>query len=373
LVIECANSNIGYVKSILRQQGIPSSIIGETVSVVKQIKIFNAGEPVFAGMMPDWRRIWEETSYQLDRLQANPECVDTEKENIFQRTGPQYHLSFEPQETALEILLQSNKPKVCILREEGSNSDREMAAVFFAAGFEPWDVTMTDLLAGKISLAMFRGLVAVGGFSYADVPQSAKGWAATILFNEKLKAMFDEFYQRYDTFSLGVCNGCQLFGLLGWVPWRGLDPEDQPRFVYNDSGRFESRWSSVRILPSPSILFKDMVGSVLGVHSAHGEGKLVFPNESIRSIAVVNSLCAMAYADDDGRATDKYPFCPNGSWEGITALTTADGRHTAMMPHPERAFLKWQWHYMPEQMKKKLQVSPWLKMFQNAYEWCMKN
>jgi phosphoribosylformylglycinamidine synthase len=372
LVIEYDNSKQESVMTELISCDIPFEVVARTLST-KRVAFFNLDKPFLDACVSGLRRQWEETSHQLDCLQANPACVQAEKENIFQRTGPEYHLSFEPQETSLEILQMQNKPKVCILREEGSNSDREMAAAFFAAGFEPWDVTMTDLLNGQISLEMFRGLVAVGGFSYADVPQSAKGWAATILFNEKLKAMFDEFYQRHDTFSLGVCNGCQLFGLLGWVPWRGLDPEDQPRFVYNDSGRFESRWLSVRILPSPSILFKDMVGSVLGVHSAHGEGKLVFPNESIRSIAVVNSLCAMAYTDDNGRATDKYPFCPNGSWEGVTALTTADGRHTAMMPHPERAFLKWQWHYMPEQMKKELQASPWLKMFQNAHDWCVKN
>jgi len=373
LVIECTYNYASIVIRRLLDNNIPYIPIGRTLSTNQYITLYFGAELVFNESMPELRNLWEETSYQLEKLQANPTCADAERENIFDRPGPQYKLTFEPKPTAPEILQAENKPKVCILREEGTNGDREMAAAFEAAGFEPWDVTMTDLLAERVSLTMFRGLVAAGGFSYADVPQSAKGWAATILFNEKLRAEFDKFYKRPDTFSLGVCNGCQLFGLLGWVPYTGIKPEHQPRFVHNDSGRFESRWSSVRISDSPSILFKDMAGSILGVHVAHGEGRLIFPDETVRAVTVGNKLCAMSYVDDSGRDTNKYPFCPNGSWEGVTALTTTDGRHTAMMPHPERAFLKWQWHHMPEQMKKELEASPWLKMFQNAYDWCMKN
>jgi len=373
LVIECHNEDCNKVLNELLAANIPHKAIGEAVAENKRIEFLIEEGHDLNFDMQELRQLWEETSYQLERLQANPVCVEEEKNNIFERSGPKYKLTYEPKPTAPEILQAENKPMVCVLREEGSNSDREMAAAFEAAGFEPWDVTMTDLLAGRVSLSMFRGLVAVGGFSYADVPQSAKGWAATILFNEKLRVEFDEFYNRPDTFSLGVCNGCQLFGLLGWVPWCGIAPEDQPRFVYNDSGRFESRWSSVKILTSPSILFRDMEGSILGVHVDHGEGKLIFPNDTIRVKTGGNGLFAMAYVGDDGKMTDEYPFCPSGSDMGITALTTPDGRHTAMMPHPERAFLKWQWHFMPEQMKKELEASPWLKMFQNAYEWCMKN
>jgi phosphoribosylformylglycinamidine synthase len=229
---------------------------------------------------------------------------------------------------------------------------------------------MTDLLEGSITLEMFRGVAAVGGFSYADVPESAKGWAATILFNDTLKNMFDGFYQRPDTFTLGVCNGCQLFGLLGWVPWQGIDPVNQPRFVRNISGRFESRWSTVKVLKSNAIMLKGMEGLVFGIHVAHGEGRLLFPDQEISRQVHEEGLAALAYVDDSGMVTERYPFNPNGSPQGLTGLCSPDGRHLAMMPHPERSFLKWQAHWLPEDMKKGLAVSPWLQMFQNAYQWC---
>jgi phosphoribosylformylglycinamidine synthase len=250
-----------------------------------------------------------------------------------------------------------------------------MASAFFQAGFEPWDVTMTDLLSGYITLEQFRGVVAVGGFSYADVPESAKGWAATIRFNEKINKMFWEFYHRSDTFSLGVCNGCQLFALLGWVPWHGLSDELQPRFVRNTSGRFESRWSTVRILSSPAIMLQGMEKSVLGVWVAHGEGRLYFPEPALLGKVMLENLAPIVFVDDegisDGEVSYSYPFNPNGSPFGITGLCSPDGRHLAMMPHPERAFLKWQWPWLPENFKN-LEASPWLRMFQNAYDWCLR-
>ncbi|HEB70495.1 MAG TPA: phosphoribosylformylglycinamidine synthase, partial [Desulfobulbus sp.] len=316
------------------------------------------------------RQEWEETSHQLERLQMNPACADEEKKNIFDRTGPKYHLPFTPEATAQALLEQTEKPRVAILRDEGSNSDREMSSAFFAAGFEPWDITMTDLLEEKITLDGFRGLAAVGGFSYADVPESAKGWAATILFNERLKAMFDAFYNRPDTFTLGICNGCQLFGLLGWVPFQGLDADRQPRFIHNVSGRFESRWTTVRVQDSPAIMLKGMKELVFGIHVDHGEGKLHFPDKEVRTKVVDQNMIPLVYVDDNGRATEQYPFNPNGSPDGFAGLCSADGRHLAMMPHPERAFLPWQCHWLPEDMKT-LPVSPWLRMFQNAYDWCM--
>jgi phosphoribosylformylglycinamidine synthase len=232
---------------------------------------------------------------------------------------------------------------------------------------------MTDLLEERITLDGFRGLAAVGGFSYADVPESAKGWAATILFNERLKKMFDEFYNRPDTFSLGICNGCQLFGLLGWVPWQGIEPDRQPRFVRNISNRFESRWATVKVLPSKAVMLKGMEDLVFGIHVAHGEGRLQFPDTAIFEKITDEGLAAVAFVDDQGQQTEKYPFNPNGSPAGITGLCSSDGRHLAMMPHPERTFLKWQAHWLPEEMKKELPTSPWLKMFQNAYHWCMDN
>jgi phosphoribosylformylglycinamidine synthase len=368
-VLEVDNNNLSTVSGLLSTQGVPASILGKTLAN-KQVKITYNKEVVLEEDMLVLRGLWEETSYQLERLQVNPDCAEEEKKNIYDRQGPQYHLSFAPRETNQETLGRQEKPKVAILRDEGSNSDREMTSAFYAAGFEPWDVTMTDLLEGSITLEMFRGVAAVGGFSYADVPESAKGWAATILFNDTLKNMFDGFYQRPDTFTLGVCNGCQLFGLLGWVPWQGIDPVNQPRFVRNISGRFESRWSTVKVLKSNAIMLKGMEGLVFGIHVAHGEGRLLFPDQEISRQVHEEGLAALAYVDDSGMVTERYPFNPNGSPQGLTGLCSPDGRHLAMMPHPERSFLKWQAHWLPEDMKKGLAVSPWLQMFQNAYQWC---
>lgn len=248
-----------------------------------------------------------------------------------------------------------------------------MTSAFYMAGFRPYDVNMKDLLDGRITLDQFRGVVAVGGFSYADYPDSAKGWAAVIRENPKIWDQFKAFYERQDTFSLGVCNGCQLFALLGWVPWSGISDAEQPRFVLNKSGRFESRWSSVRIVPSSSIMLKDMAGSVLGIWVAHGEGRLYFPNRDICQEIIDKRLASVVYNNDSDILAEDYPFNPNGSPHGITGICTPDGRHLAMMPHPERAFLKWQWPYLPDELNKEWPASPWLKMFQNAFEWCKAN
>ena len=369
LVVECAPEKAGEVEAVFAEKGIPCVLIGQTAAA-KQINVQINGEPVLAENMQDLRRDWEETSFQLEKLQMNPDCAVEEKQNIYDRQGPQYSVSFSPRATPRDILESRQKPKVAILRDEGSNSDREMTAAFFAAGFEPWDVAMTDLLEGRITLSGFRGLAAVGGFSYADVPESAKGWGATILFNERLQKMFTDFYNRPDTFSLGVCNGCQLFALLGWVPWQGIKPADQPRFVRNISGRFESRWSTVKVLQSRAIMLRGMENLVFGIHVAHGEGRLHFPNEEIHRMIIDDGLAALAFVDDSGEPTEKYPFNPNGSPVGLTGLCSRDGRHLAMMPHPERSFLPWQAHWLPQEMKKELPVSPWLQMFQNAYHWC---
>jgi phosphoribosylformylglycinamidine synthase len=320
------------------------------------------------------REWWEETSYEIERLQMNPQCADEERKNIFDRKGPTYSIPFKPKPTPARLLEAKKKPEVVILREEGSNGDREMTSAFYQAGFSPWDVTMNDLIQGRVTLDRFRGLVAVGGFSYADVPESAKGWAAAIRFNEKLKKMFDDFYRRSDTFSLGVCNGCQLFGLLGWVPWLGIPDHQQPRFVQNTSGRFESRWATVKILESPAIMLKGMADSTLGIWVAHGEGKLHFPEPTIMDEIINKKLVSVVYVDDEGKRDDRvsksYPFNPNGSPFGITGLCTPDGRHLALMPHPERSFLKWQWPWLPDDMKDGAKESPWIQMFQNAREWC---
>ena len=369
-VVECPEGQVEKISALCADAGISVRKLGVS-TVEKQVQITFNGQIVLDDSMVVLRQRWEETSYQLERLQANPSCADQEKEHIYDRSGPSYHLSFSPELPDKSAQSAKQKPKVAILRDEGSNSDREMSSAFFTAGFEVWDISMTDLLEGRASLDDFRGLAAVGGFSYADVPESAKGWAATIRFNERLKEQFEAFYNRPDTFSLGVCNGCQLFGLIGWVPWAGLEPELQPRFVRNTSGRFESRWTTVKITKSPAIMLKDMEDLVFGIHVDHGEGRLHFPDEQIRKQVLEQSLAPVVYVDDDGNQTEAYPFNPNGSPFGLAALCSPDGRHLAMMPHPERVFLPWQAHWLPEEMKD-LTTSPWLKMFCNSYDWCMK-
>jgi len=268
---------------------------------------------------------------------------------------------------AARVSAASGKPPVAVLREEGSNGDREMAGAMFAAGLEPWDVTVADLVDGRVALDRFKGIAFVGGFSYADVLDSAKGWAGKIKFN--LAAQFEAFRRRPDTFSLGVCNGCQLLALLGWVPAGDeLLPQDkQPRFVHNDSGRFESRFSTLTVLPSPAVLLKGMEGSTLGVWVAHGEGRAHFPDPAVEQHVLENNLAPLRYAGDDRKPTTEYPLNPNGSPHGIAGLCSADGRHLALMPHPERCFLNWQWPWMPGHWDS-LEASPWLKLFQNAYE-----
>lgn len=361
------------IESVLSKYSVPFHIIGKTLKE-KRIRIDFIGnsEPIqiLDKDMRELRSLWEETSFQLDRLQANPDCVLEEKENNYDRKGPVYKLSFYPEKTPIVWIKGDSKPDVAIIREEGSNGDREMASAFYFAGFNAWDIMMTDLLNERIDLRRFKGIAFVGGFSYADVLDSAKGWAGTIRLNRRLYEKFQEFYNKKDTFSLGVCNGCQLMALLKWIPWHGIDDKDQPRFIHNKSGRFESRFSTVKILPSSSIMLKDMEGSILGIWVAHGEGRAHFPDKGILDRVLKDGLAPIRYVDDSGEITEKYPFNPNGSPHGIAALCSSDGRHLALMPHPERTFLKWQWPWMPEDLKRDLKASPWLRLFQNARTWC---
>ncbi len=367
LVIECSDRE--RVETVLTKAGISFRYIGTSTSA-KTICVRYNEKVVLDERMTVLRGWWEETSYQLERLQVGLQCADEEKENIYDRTGPTYHIPFVPEPTPPQLLTKRDKPRVAILRDEGSNSDREMSSAFYAAGFEPWDICMNDLLSGSVTLDTFRGIAAVGGFSYADVPESAKGWAATILFNRRLKKMFDDFYRRPDTFTFGSCNGCQLFGLLGWVPEPGLAPEQQPRFVRNNSGRLESRWTTVKVQKSNAVMMRGMEGLIFGIHVDHGEGKLHFPDPAVYERVKRGDMTPLVYVDDSGVPTEKYPFNPNGSIDGLAGLCSADGRHLALMPHAERVFLTWQAHYLPEDMKD-LPVSPWMQMFRNAYDWCM--
>jgi len=369
LVLEVDAGNEAEVRQAFARADVPCVAIG-TTRRDRTVRVAVDGTTVLEGDVGELRDLWEATSFQIERLQCDPACVAAEEAGLRHRRAPAYSLSFTPRPTSPALVARSAKPRVAILREEGSNSDREMAAAFWLAGFEPWDVTMSDLLAGRVSLDRFRGLAAVGGFSFADVLDSAKGWAGVIRFNERLRAEFDMFVGRQDTFTLGVCNGCQLFALLGWVPWRGLPEPRQPRFVRNASGRFESRFATVRILDSPSIFLDGMAGSVLGVWLQHGEGRAFFPDPGVLDEVVGRDLAPIRYADDGGEPCETYPHDPNGSPLGIAALCTPDGRHLAVMPHPERTLNLWNWGWMPRPWRRELAVSPWLRMFQNAREWC---
>jgi phosphoribosylformylglycinamidine synthase len=370
LVIEYDPAQHEKIAAMLSENQIPFALLGATKSE-RNVRICAGIEVVLDEATPDLLNWWEQTSDQIELIQENPTCA-REQAQHHDRRGPAYKLSFDPQPTPPELLERKNKPKVAIVREEGSNGDREMVSSFYAAGFEPWDVTMSDLLAGEITLDAFRGIVFVGGFSYADVLDASKGWAGIVRFSPRLKEMFDNFYNRPDTFSLGVCNGCQLMALLGWIPWAGIEDRHQPRFIRNNSQRFESRWVTVKIVESPAIMFRGMENSTLGIWVAHGEGRLHCPDPQILRRINSEKLAPLHFVDDDGNRTETYPFNPNGSIYGITGLCSPDGRHLAVMPHPERVHLKWQWPWMPEEWKDTVKASPWLRMFQNAREWCEK-
>ncbi|KAJ0571705.1 putative phosphoribosylformylglycinamidine synthase [Helianthus annuus] len=377
LVLEVNKVNVNEVTAILENRGVSSEVVGQ-VTAEPMISLEIDGVKHLDEKTVDLRDIWEETGFHIETKHKLAACVTAEKEGLKNRHEPAWKLTFTPKFTDENYMNIGTKPKVAIIREEGSNGDREMSAAFFASGFEPWDVTVSDLLNGSVSLSGFRGVVFVGGFSYADVLDSAKGWAASIRFNPSLLNQFQEFYNRPDTFSLGVCNGCQLMALLGWIPGpnvggtlgSGGDPA-QPRFVHNESGGFECRFTNVTIKESPAIMFKGMEGSTLGVWAAHGEGKAYFPDQMIFDKVLSSDLAPVRYCDDDGKPTETYPFNFNGSPLGVAAICSPDGRHLAMMPHPERCFLMWQFPWYPKDWDvEKKGPSPWLKMFQNAREWC---
>ena len=347
-------------------------VIG-TIPTTTEVEIFSGDKRILLGNMPFFRAAWEETSARIDLLQANPVSVASEQHAIrLALTPPPYNLTYTPTQTAHIFLQRKIKPAIAILREEGSNGDREMASAFFAAGFEPHDVTMTDLLANKVSLNAFRGIAFVGGFSFADVPEAGTGWASIISFNPCLQENFKQFYARKDTFSIGVCNGCQLMAQLGWVgPQSWLSKRDF-RFIENSSGRFESRFSTVCVEKSPSIFFTGMTGSVLGIWVAHGEGRIFAHKKKTLERLIYSDLVPLQYIDLRGNVTEEYPHNPNGSPYGIAAVCSPDGRHLAIMPHPERTFITWQWPWVPESWKS-MTTSPWMRLFQNAHAWSMKN
>lgn len=303
---------------------------------------------------------WSDTSYQIQKLRDNPECANQEYASIDNDDDPGLSSGFD---FTIESRRHQARPKIAILREQGVNGQVEMAAAFDKAGFESVDVHLNDIMRGETVLNDFVGLVACGGFSYGDVLGAGEGWAKSILFNEMLSGQFKQFFERDNTFSLGVCNGCQMLAAL-----KGLIPGAQhwPQFLRNESEQFESRVAMVAINESPSIFFRGMAGSKIPIPVAHGEGRAVFDSDALLNQQLAYKLAPLQYIDNFGKVTGLYPSNPNGSVKGITAVTTPDGRATIMMPHPERAFLAKQYSWHPKDWG---EAGPWLKIFQNAREW----
>jgi len=324
-----------------------------------QIRVSMGGETVLNEGLLSLFADWTQTSHRIQSLRDNPACADQEREWLLSadNTGLSANLTFDPEE---QRVLQ-DRPRVAILREQGVNGQVEMAAAFDRAGFEAVDVHMNDLRGGSVRLSEFTGLVACGGFSYGDVLGAGGGWAKSILFSETLRAEFKAFFHREDTFSLGVCNGCQMLSQL-----KALIPgaDHWPRFVRNDSVQFEARLIQVEVLDSPSILLRGMSGSVMPIPVAHGEGRTEF--SSADQAASARSCAALRYVDSSGKSTVQYPENPNGSADGFTAFTTEDGRATIMMPHPERAFRSVQFSWHPDSWG---EDGPWMRMFRNARAW----
>ncbi|HVV66509.1 MAG TPA: phosphoribosylformylglycinamidine synthase [Candidatus Saccharimonadales bacterium] len=321
---------------------------------------FDCGDDTYQSTRAELESWWAETSYHIQKLRDNPVCADEEFAGIkdAKNIGFSANITFKPSKNRY-----SKRPKVAIFREQGVNGELEMAAAFDKAGFTSVDVHLSDLLAGSVSLDDFAGLAACGGFSYGDVLGAGEGWAKSILFQPKLREQLQNFFTRPETFSLGVCNGCQMLAAL-----KELIPgaETWPEFLKNKSEQFEGRVSTVKINDTPSVFFKGMAGSYLQIPVAHGEGRAVFASEAAKQEALQRNLIPIQYVDNSHRVTETYPYNPNGSERGITALTTPDGRATIMMPHPERGFMSRQLSWHPANWG---EDSPWLQLFRNAREW----
>ena len=322
------------------------------------------GREIYSESGVTLQRAWSETTYHMQRLRDNPECAQQEFDRILDVADPGLHarLTFDPaQDIAAPFIAKGVRPKIAILREQGVNGQIEMAAAFDRAGFESVDVHMTDIITGRIALAGFKGVVACGGFSYGDVLGAGEGWAKSILFNARAREQFGLFFQRGDAFALGVCNGCQMMSNL-----HELIPgtEHWPHFVRNRSEQFEARVAMVEVPRSPSLFFEGMAGSRMPIAVAHGEGFAEFRDAAQMSAA--RKLVALRFVDNRGQATEGYPLNPNGSPEGISGLTTADGRFTIIMPHPERVFRSIQNSWRPDAWK---EDGAWMRMFRNARHW----
>ncbi len=370
VVLQVRTAERNEVMQTLRAHGLSafSHFVGKTRPASSEIdagkgelQVWRDAKAVFSAPLADLHQVWDAVSWKICQQRDNPANADAEHAAAGEPTDPgmHVHLTFDAADNVAAPYLNLAKPKVAILREQGVNSHIEMAYAFTEAGFEAYDVHMTDLQTGRVKLEDFKGVVACGGFSYGDTLGAGIGWARSITFNPVLAAQFQGFFGRTDTFGLGVCNGCQMFAeLADIIP----GAQDWPRFTTNQSERFEARLSLVEVLESPSLFLQGMAGSRLPIAVAHGEG---YANFKYRGNAD-KAIAAMRYVDNHGRATDQYPFNPNGSAGGLTAVTTADGRFTAMMPHPERVFRNVQTSWTSED---KAEYSAWMRIWRNARKW----
>ena len=346
--------------------------LGECVSVIGQprncadVTITFNGETVFAGQRPLLQRQWAETSYQIQRMRDNAECAEQEFAVLLEEDNPglSVKLSFDVNENISAPYIKTGiRPQVAVLREQGVNGQVEMAAAFDRAGFNAIDVHMSDILAGRVDLNEFKGLVACGGFSYGDVLGAGEGWAKSALFNSRARDAFQGFFERNDSFTLGVCNGCQMMSNLSeLIP----GSEFWPHFVRNRSEQFEARVAMVQVQESNSIFLQGMAGSRMPIAIAHGEGHAEFSSEEALLEADLSGTVALRFVDNHGKVTESYPANPNGSPRGITGLTSRDGRVTIMMPHPERVFRAVQNSWRPEEWN---EDGAWMRMFRNARVW----
>ena len=362
VVIQVARADRDAVMAVLREHGLSrhSHVIGKP-NTRGAVEVWRDAKLVFSAPLEQLQKTWDDVSWRIARLRDNPANADAEHAAAGAADDPglHLHLSFDVAEDVSAPYVHAKRPAVAVLREQGVNSHVEMSYAMAQAGFDTFDVHMSDLQAGRARLDMFQGLVACGGFSYGDTLGAGEGWARSILFNARLAEQFAAFFQRADSFALGVCNGCQMMAALadiipGAAAW--------PRFTRNRSEQFEARLSMVEVLNSPSLFFTGMAGSRLPIAVAHGEGYADF---SQRGDAQAVQR-AMRFVDNHGAPTETYPFNPNGSADGLTAVTTADGRFTALMPHPERVVRNLQMSWTEGDANA---ASPWARMFANARRW----
>jgi phosphoribosylformylglycinamidine synthase len=362
VVIQVPTAVRDAVLQTLRSHGLSkhSHVVGKTNDRAA-VEVWRDAKSVFAAPLQQLHQAWDDVSARITALRDNPSCTASEHAaaGAPDNTGLHVHLSFDPTEDVAAPFLNLTRPKVAILREQGVNSHVEMSYAMAKAGFDTFDVHMSDLQAGRARLDQFQGFVAAGGFSYGDTLGAGEGWARSIMFNAALAEQFKAFFGRSDTFALGVCNGCQMMAALSpIIP----GAQDWPKFTRNQSVQFEARLSQVEILASPSIFFQGMEGSRLPIAVAHGEGFADFSQRGDASCV----QRAMRFVDHTGAPTEVYPFNPNGSPEGLTSVTTADGRFTVLMPHPERVFRNVQMSWTSGDVSAS---SPWQRMFGNARRW----